>query len=205
MPSATQPPASLLAVFFAFMWIALQGFGGALAVAQRELCERRRWLTREEFVALLATAQVLPGPNMGNLAVLVGDHFFGLRGTAAALTGLFLLPLVIVLTLAIGYVRHAQLPEVAAALDGMAAVSAGLVAGTALKLAAALRASPLGPRACALLAAATFAAIAWLRLPLLWVLLALGGAGCLWAWRRLRAGPPAGAGDAGPSSAADAE
>ena len=55
-------PASLWALFWAFNRLALQGFGGVLAVAQRELVERLGWLSAEEFVESLAIAQVLPGP-----------------------------------------------------------------------------------------------------------------------------------------------
>ncbi|KZS01015.1 Uncharacterized protein APZ42_002454, partial [Daphnia magna] len=59
---APQRPASLWALYLAFNRLALQGFGGVLAVAQRELVERLGWMTREEFVETLAIAQVLPGP-----------------------------------------------------------------------------------------------------------------------------------------------
>ena len=61
-PSALQRPASPGEVFRAFHWMALQGFGGVLAVAQRELVERRRWLDREQFLELLALGQVLSEP-----------------------------------------------------------------------------------------------------------------------------------------------
>lgn len=168
------------------MLLALQGFGGVLAVAQRVLCEDKRWLSRDQFVELLAIGQVLPGPNVVNLAVLAGDRFFGWRGAAAALGGMILLPLAIVLTLTALYLQFADVPAVAGALRGMAAVSAGLILGTAIKLAASLRASPLGPRLCALLGAATFALVAWLRLPLLWVIAAAGSVSVLLAWRALR-------------------
>jgi chromate transporter len=69
----------------------------------------------------------------------------------------------------------------------MAAVSAGLIAGTAWKLAGALRSNPMGPRVCAALGAASFALVAWLRLPLIWVLASLGVIGIALAWRALRA------------------
>ena len=59
---ALAAPASLRELFFAFNRLALQGFGGVLPVAQRELVERRRWLTKEQFVEMLAVSQVLPGP-----------------------------------------------------------------------------------------------------------------------------------------------
>lgn len=54
-------------LFWAFSWLSLQGFGGVLAVVQRELGARRRWLTNEQFVEDWAVAQVLPGPNVCNL------------------------------------------------------------------------------------------------------------------------------------------
>lgn len=96
-------PASLLALFLAFTRLALQGFGGVLAVAQRELVERLGWLSKEEFVEALAIAQVLPGPNVVNLSMMIGDRFFGLRGAIAALAGMLAAPAVIVLGLAALY------------------------------------------------------------------------------------------------------
>ena len=166
--------------------MALQGFGGVLAVAQIELVERSGWLTREEFVETLSLAQVLPGPNVCNLALMVGDRYFGWRGAAAALAGMMLAPLAIVLALAAVYNRFAELPAVAGALRGMGAVAAGLVLATALKLALALKSNPLGLPACALIGGATFGAIALARWPLAWVVRGGGGTAVVLAWWRLR-------------------
>ena len=76
-------PHSLRELFWAFTWLALQGFGGVLAVVQRELVERRRWITNDEFIEDWAAAQILPGPNVVNLSIMVGDRYFGLRGALA--------------------------------------------------------------------------------------------------------------------------
>ena len=73
-------PRSLSDLFFSFTWLALQGFGGVLAVVQYELVERKRWLTPEEFVEDWAVAQVLPGPNVVNIAMMIGSRYFGLAG-----------------------------------------------------------------------------------------------------------------------------
>jgi chromate transporter len=97
--SDTPRPASPGDLFFTFTRLALQGFGGVLAVAQQELVERKRWLTRQEFVEMLALAQVLPGPNVVNLALMFGDRFFGLRGALAAVSGMLAVPMVIVMAL----------------------------------------------------------------------------------------------------------
>jgi chromate transporter len=165
--------------------LALQGFGGVLAVVQRELVERRRWMTLEQFVEDWAVAQILPGPNVINLSLMVGGRYFGLGGAMAALAGLLLAPLVIVLALAMWFATVAQSPYATGALRGMGAVTAGLIVATGLKLMPALRSNAMGPVVSGALAVGTFVAIAWLRLPLAWVLLGLGGLGCGWAWHCL--------------------
>ena len=179
-------PTSKSDLFWSFSWLALQGFGGVLAVVQRELVEKKQWLTREEFVDDWAVAQILPGPNVVNLSLMVGDRYFGFSGAMLALAGMLLFPLVIVLALAAAFSGVSDLPQVQAALRGMGAVTAGLVTATGLKLITAIRSNPMGPGVCWLLAALTFVAIAVLRLPLAWVLLGLGGAACLHAYRTIR-------------------
>ena len=67
-------PASLADLFLAFTSLALHGFGGVLPWAQRTLVEQRRWLSREEFLELLAFGQLLPGPNIINLGIIVGHR-----------------------------------------------------------------------------------------------------------------------------------
>ncbi|HKQ25181.1 MAG TPA: chromate transporter [Burkholderiales bacterium] len=181
-------PSSKKEVFVAFTLLALQGFGGVLAVAQRVLCEQKRWLTKEQFVDILAFGQVLPGPNVCNVALMVGDRFFGWRGAFAALAGMMTVPLVIVLAITVAYSQYASNPVVAGALKGMGAVAAGLFVGTAMKLMSALRENPMGVPACVVLLALAFVAVAILRWPLVWVLLGLGTVASLFAWRRLRAG-----------------
>ncbi len=184
--AATRQPASAGELFRVFTRLALQGFGGVLPVAQRVLVDRERWLTREQFVETLALGQVLPGPNIVNMALMIGDRFFGLRGAVAALGGLMLAPLALVLALAALYGQLAAVPAVAGALRGMGAVSAGLVAGTALRLLPTLRGSALGlPVAGALVLATTLAIAGW-RVPLVWVVLGLGGLSMAWAADRLR-------------------
>jgi chromate transporter len=180
-------PASPKELFVAFTRLALQGFGGVLAVAQRVLCDDKRWLTREQFLDILAVGQVLPGPNVCNIALMVGDRFFGWRGAFAALAGMVAVPLAIVLALTVLYAQFALLPAVAGALKGMGAVAAGLFVGTAFRLGSALRFNPMGLPACTGLGALAFLGVAVLRWPLVWVLLGLGGLACVHAWRRLRA------------------
>ncbi len=183
-------PRSLGELFWSFTWLALQGFGGVLAVVQREVVEKKRWMTNEEFVEDWAVAQILPGPNVVNLSIMIGDRHFGLRGALVAIAGMLALPLLVVLALAMVYASFSSQPAVAGALRGMGAVAAGLVAGVGCKLAAPLVRHPLGPWACAAIALAAFSAMALLRVPLAWILLVIGGTACVLTWRRLEAPRP---------------
>jgi len=177
-------PASTGEIFRVFTRLALQGFGGVLPIAQRELVERERWLTREQFLELLAVAQVMPGPNVVNLALIFGDRALGLRGALAALSGMLLLPLGVVLALAVVYTRYASHPVVAGALRGMGAAAAALIFSTGVKLLPALRRNVLGSTRAFALVALMFAGIALAGIPLIWMLAALGSVACTLAWRR---------------------
>ena len=157
-----------------------------LAVAQRELVERKRWLTREQFVELLSVGQVLPGPNIVNLSMMIGDRFFGLRGAMSALAGMLAMPLVIVLLLASLYGRYESIPAVQGALRGMGAVAAWLVLATALKLLPTLRSSALGVSTSLGFAAAAALAVTVGHWPLWWVVAGIGSLAVTLAWRRLR-------------------
>ncbi|MDB5797365.1 MAG: Chromate transporter [Paucimonas sp.] len=183
-------PQSLSDLFFSFTILALQGFGGVLAVVQRELVEKKRWMTREEFVEEWAVAQIMPGPNVINIALMIGGRYFGLRGAMVAVAGMLAAPLLVIMALALAYAHFASHPGVAGALRGMAAVAAGLIIATGLKLMPALERNPLGLVLCALLMLATFVAIALLRWPMVWVLPVLGSAGCISAWFALRRKEP---------------
>jgi chromate transporter len=94
-------------------------------------------------------------------------------------------PLLVVLALALVYAEFAANPQVAGALRGMGAVASGLITATGLKLSSALQRNVLGLPLCIALGVTAFVTIAWLKLPLAWVLVALGGVGCVAAFRKL--------------------
>ncbi len=179
-------PRSAGELFVTFNRLALQGFGGVLAIAQRELVERQRWLSREQFVEMLALSQVLPGPNVVNLALMFGDRFFGLRGALAALAGMLVVPLVIVVALAAAYAEFSRFAMVSGALRGMGAVAAGLIIATAFKLIGTLRNNRLGLPTASAFSVLTFVMIALLHWPLVWVIVGLGAVAIAIAWRRWR-------------------
>ena len=171
----TDTPKSVFEVFWVFTLIGIQSFGGATAVAQRELIDRRHWFTVDQFVAFLTVCQSLPGPNVCILAVMIGDRFFGLRGAAAGLLGILGLPLTVVSAAVVLFQNFSEIPQVQGALRGMAAVAAGMVLGSALKLTTTAPRSPLGLPLWTAVCACAFIASAVFHIALVWTLVCAGG------------------------------
>lgn len=180
-------PKSVTDIYLSFTWLALQGFGGVLAFIEREMVERKKWLTRDEFIEDWAVARTMPGPPALNLSIMIGAHHFGLRGALAAVFGMLSLPSLLILLLALAYGRFGNNPQVIDALHGMGAVAAGLIIATGLRLSTALKKNPMGMRVCLSLAVAGFAGLALLHLDLVVVLPVLGLIGCVIAYRKVRA------------------
>ncbi|MEC5388180.1 chromate transporter [Uliginosibacterium sp. H3] len=174
-------------LFTGFFKTGISGFGGVLPHARRMLVDDRRWLTDRQFTELLGLGQGLPGPNIVNMAVVLGSRFHGWRGSICAVTGLMLAPLIIVLTLASIYEKFSDSAMLNHALTGVAAAAAGLIIATSAKLA--VRMDRNAWSFLTLLAA--FLGIVWLRLPLLAVLFVLAPISIACGWfsvQRERAG-----------------
>jgi chromate transporter len=178
-------PRNAWSLFWAFSSIALQGFGGVMAIIQREVVQRRQWLSAEEFMQDWAVAQVMPGSNVVNLSMMIGQRFLGARGAMAAVAGMFLLPMLLMLAAGSAYAYWADNAIVSGALHGVAAVAAGMVLGAGCKLAHTLPTHPLPLWLCVGLAALGFVLMAWLQWPLLAVLLSVGSVGYALTWLKL--------------------
>ena len=125
-------------------------------------------MTAEEFNAQLGLCQFLPGPNVINLAVLVGKRQAGLAGAVVAPLGLLAGPMLIVLILALLYDRYGNLPLAQSMLRGIAAVGCGLLFAMAWRMGMAIKDKP----AFLPFTILVVAAIAWLRWPMPLVMLA---------------------------------
>lgn len=166
-------------LFGEFARVGLSGFGGVLPFIRRAIVDRNGWMGDREFTELLGIAQVMPGPNVVNLAVMLGYRYAGFRGVMAAFAGLVLMPLLLLLALAAFYYRFGDLPGFRGALRGMMAVSAGLIIATGLRLAASL------PRRWRIYlpTVAAMVAVGVLRLPLVPVVLPLMALCLLLEWQ----------------------
>src|SRR5438067_5772470 len=156
-------PVSRATLFAAFLKIGLLGFGGVMPWARRVLVEERAWLSDREFAELIGMCQVLPGPNVVNLSVILGSRWQGPIGSLLALTGILFVPVIAVIALASFYasVAHAELSR--EAIAAASAAGAGLIIGTAFRLIASTRPPP--PRTVP--AIAVFISIALVQAPLL--------------------------------------
>ncbi len=121
-------------LFFGFSKIGMSGFGGVLPWARRTIVEEEQWLSSEEFSAMLGICQIVPGPNIINLAVCVGSRFAGVRGAISATLGLMLGPVVIVILLGVLYEHFSYMAVVQGMLRGVSAVGVGLIASTGFKM-----------------------------------------------------------------------
>ena len=175
--SARRP--SVAALFLGFFIVGVFGFGGVLPWARRLVVEQRRWLTGPEFTDLLGLCQFLPGGNIMNFSVALGSRYRGVAGGVAALLGLMVAPVAIVIGLGAVYDQFSTVPAVRHGFAGLAAAGAGMVVANATKIAAPLwgKYLPMG------FAAVTFGAIAIWRVPLPVALPVLAVASTLVQWR----------------------
>jgi chromate transporter len=158
----------------------MSGFGGVLPWARRTLVERDKILTSEEFSAILGICQIVPGPNIVNLAVCVGSRFGGAGGAIAAVLGLTLGPISIVMLLALLYEHYSYLEAVKGVLRGISAVGVGLIASTGFKM---LRDEFRYP-AMFLVVIVTILAASYFHLGLGWVVLIASPLALFLAWKK---------------------
>src|SRR6202035_832129 len=117
-------PIGLAELASAFLKMGLYGFGGVLPFARRVLVEERGYLSEREFAEILGLCQALPGPNIVNASIVIGERFRGLAGSVTCILSLMTAPLVILVILAELYARWAGVHLVDAAIGGMALAAA---------------------------------------------------------------------------------
>ncbi|UCC26600.1 MAG: chromate efflux transporter [Gemmatimonadales bacterium] len=121
-----------------FLKLSLLGFGGPnahLALMLEEVVERRRWLSREHFLELMAVTNLLPGPNSSEVAIHIGYSTRGWRG-ALVTGGIFLLPTFLMVTaVAALYFRFGTLPHVEPVFWALKPVVLAIILRAGFKLA----------------------------------------------------------------------
>jgi chromate transporter len=181
--SADRP--SLPSIALAFATISSTAFGGGQKASIRQAVISRGWMDREVFMDGLEIAQVLPGPNILNLAIYCGQKVRGIPGAVAAFLGASIPPFVIVLIVGALYFKFSSNPYVQGGLRGCAAGAVGLTIGNALELTWDER----GDWMRIVLLIVTALVVSLLRMPLLLVLVIFGGIGIVHEYLRSRKKP----------------
>ena len=93
-------------LFVSFWKIGAFTIGGGyvmIPLMEQEIVDRRKWLTREEFLDYLSLSQAMPGIFAVNMATCIGRRLGGVRGIVAAIAGNILMPIAIILVIAISF------------------------------------------------------------------------------------------------------
>jgi chromate transporter len=173
-----------LTLFNVFFLVGLSSFGGGITGwIYNETVERRGWLTHAEFLSALALCQILPGPNVVNLALYIGQKLRGLSGAVIAFAALIAPPFFYVIGFAVIYDWISGVPAFFSVVDGVTAAALGLLLSMAWK------ASRTAARSLHDIVAIviTVVLIGFLRWPLLPVICVIVPASVLVTWWRKRA------------------
>ena len=175
-------------LFISFLRIGAFTFGGGwamISLIEREVVENRKWISREEFLDLLAVAQSMPGILAVNISVAVGDKLRGMKGSTAAALGTIMPSFLIILAIAIfltpDLIQHN--PVINAIFRGIRPAVVALIVAPVLTTA---KASHIGwktvwiPIVVALL---IWSSWPWISNPILFIILG-GLAGYLWLRRQ---------------------
>src|SRR5436309_3512350 len=120
-----------------FLRLGTLGFGGPIALAgymQRDLVERRQWISKEDYVRGLALAQLAPGPLAAQLAIYLGWVRARVLGATLVAFAFVLPSFVMVLALSAFYLRFGGLAWMQGAFYGIGAAVIAIIARSAWKL-----------------------------------------------------------------------
>jgi chromate transporter len=173
---------SLGAIFKVFLTAGAISFGGGVIAYIREyIVAGQHWLDDDEFLDALELSETLPGLNSVNMGVIIGDRLRGVAGSIAAVAGLMIPGVIVVMTLGVLWDRQRHNPDIRSFLIGIAAAAVGLLLTVTLQL---------GHKQFArvpdlLFILATFVAISLLKISLPIVLCTIGPA-AVWYYRPSR-------------------
>ena len=148
---------------------------------------KRGWMSEPEFFTGLALCQVLPGVNVVNLAVHVGQRLRGVVGAAVCTVGILLAPFFIVIALATIYDQIKDIAWLHAFFEGVAVSAVGLMVSVALR---SVRGTFRGivPYVIALTLIVTVGVLRWPMIPLALTLGPLSVFAAWWIQRRAARG-----------------
>ena len=128
----------LVRIFWSFFKIGTFTIGGGYAMIplmEKELVDRRGWLSQEEFLDTLALSQAMPGVFAANMATSVGMKRRGVLGAVSAIVGNILMPVLMILLLAVFFRHFSDNHWVESAFKGVRPAVVALIAAPVFKMA----------------------------------------------------------------------
>ena len=136
-PNSSTQPCTLNEFLAYFLRLGTFGFGGPIALAgymQRDLVERRKWISKDDYVEGLALAQLAPGPLAAQLAIYLGWIRAGVVGATLVSIAFVLPSFLMVLVLSAVYVRFGGLSWMQGVFYGIGAAVIAIIGRSAYKL-----------------------------------------------------------------------
>lgn len=118
-------------IFWKFLKIGSFSFGGVysmLAFFEKELVQKKKWLTHEEFAESVVIGQLTPGAPIINTGIFIGYMLRKLRGALATVAGQVLPSFFLILIIAYLYIKYNDIALIRSILKGIGAAVVGLVA-----------------------------------------------------------------------------
>ncbi len=175
-PEAGSQPPSVTRIFLVFLKIGTFAFGGVysmLSFFERELVEKRRWITHEDYLESIAIGQMTPGAPIVNTGICIGYRLKKLRGALASTAGQIVTGTVIAILLAIFYMKTKDHPMIRPVMKGIGAAVIGLLLSVIYKMSR----KTLKDYRTLLLASAALFLLALVKLNPIMIILTAGAAG----------------------------
>lgn len=136
----------ILTLFLTFFKIGAFTFGGGyamLSLLENEFVEKKGWLTKDEFLDMIAIAESTPGPVAINSATFIGYKTAGVLGSALSTLGVVLPSFIIIYIISLFLDAFLSFTLVANAFRGIQACVVYLIGSTGLKLLKQMEKKPL--------------------------------------------------------------
>ena len=182
----------LLKLFLTFAHIGALSFGGGysmLPLLQRELVEKRGWLTGGEMTDFFSVGQCLPGVISVNTAVFAGYKQKGTPGSIASVFGVVFPSVVFILIIAAFFTSFADYPIVQRAFVGLRVCVSVLIINTVFKL----WKDAIADKLSIVIFAAVLLISIFTSIPVAIIVIAAGAAGIIISALRRRRAPRGGA------------
>ena len=175
-PDAGSQPPSVTRIFLVFLKIGTFAFGGVysmLSFFERELVEKRRWITHDDYMESIAIGQMTPGAPIVNTGICIGYRLKKMRGALASTAGQIVTGTIVAILLAVFYMKTKEHPIIRPVMKGVGAAVIGLLLSIVFSMAR----KTLKDYRTLLVAVAAFFMLTLIKLNPIMIILTAGAAG----------------------------